>query len=90
MYGYNAEPPIAIPIYTVLPYCVIRGAAVSRQSPITVITLGWSKESIVVTSFISFLVSILVKIAVSTLQDAVSCSVITHLIFLPLFPIHIV
>ena len=23
MYGYNAEPPIAIPIYTVLPYCVI-------------------------------------------------------------------
>ena len=24
MYGYNAEPPIAIPIYTVLPYCVIQ------------------------------------------------------------------
>ena len=23
MYGYNAGPPIAIPIYTVLPYCVI-------------------------------------------------------------------
>ena len=23
MYAYNAEPPIAIPIYTVLPYCVI-------------------------------------------------------------------
>ena len=23
MYGYNAEPPIAIPIYTVLLYCVI-------------------------------------------------------------------
>ena len=23
MYGYNAEPPIAIPIYTVLPYCVM-------------------------------------------------------------------
>ena len=23
MYGYNAEPPIAIPMYTVLPYCVI-------------------------------------------------------------------
>ena len=23
MYGYNAEPPIAIPIYTVLPYYVI-------------------------------------------------------------------
>ena len=23
IYGYNAEPPIAIPIYTVLPYCVI-------------------------------------------------------------------
>ena len=23
MYSYNAEPPIAIPIYTVLPYCVI-------------------------------------------------------------------
>ena len=24
VYGYNAEPPIAIPIYTVLPYCVIK------------------------------------------------------------------
>ena len=24
MYGYNAEPPIAIPIYTVLPYCVMQ------------------------------------------------------------------
>ena len=24
MYGYNAGPPMAIPIYTVLPYCVIR------------------------------------------------------------------
>ena len=24
MYGYNTEPPIAIPIYTVLPYCVIQ------------------------------------------------------------------
>ena len=24
MYGYNAEPPIAIPIYTVLLYCAIR------------------------------------------------------------------
>ena len=23
MYGYNAETPIAIPIYTVLPYCVM-------------------------------------------------------------------
>ena len=23
MYGYNARPPMAIPIYTVLPYCVI-------------------------------------------------------------------
>ena len=23
MYGYNAGPPMAIPIYTVLPYCVI-------------------------------------------------------------------
>ena len=23
MYGYNAGPPTAIPIYTVLPYCVI-------------------------------------------------------------------
>ena len=23
MYGYNAEPPIAVPIYTVLPYCVM-------------------------------------------------------------------
>ena len=23
MYGYNAEPPIAFPIYTVLPYCVM-------------------------------------------------------------------
>ena len=27
MYGYNAEPPIAIPIYTVLPYCVIQVAS---------------------------------------------------------------
>ena len=25
MYGYEAEPPIAIPIYTVLPYRVIPG-----------------------------------------------------------------
>ena len=24
MYGYNAGPPMAIPIYTVLPYCVIK------------------------------------------------------------------
>ena len=24
MYGYNAGPPMAIPIYTVLPYCVIQ------------------------------------------------------------------
>ena len=24
MYGYNAGQPMAIPIYTVLPYCVIR------------------------------------------------------------------
>ena len=24
MYGYNAGPPMAIPIYTVLPYCVSR------------------------------------------------------------------
>ena len=23
VYGYNAGPPMAIPIYTVLPYCVI-------------------------------------------------------------------
>ena len=23
MYGYNAGPPLAIPIYTVLPYCVM-------------------------------------------------------------------
>ena len=28
MYGYNAEPPIAIPIYTVLPYCVIHSTTV--------------------------------------------------------------
>ena len=34
MYGYNAEPPIAIPIYTVLPYCVIgqAGASPSRTA----------------------------------------------------------
>ena len=25
MYGYNAGQPMAIPIYTVLPYCVIHG-----------------------------------------------------------------
>ena len=23
MYGYNAGPPMAFPIYTILPYCVI-------------------------------------------------------------------
>ena len=26
MYGYNAGPPMAIPIYTVLPYCAIMQA----------------------------------------------------------------
>ena len=26
MYGYNAGPPMAIPIYTVLPYCVIKSS----------------------------------------------------------------
>ena len=26
MYGYNAGQPMAIPIYTVLPYCVIKYA----------------------------------------------------------------
>ena len=32
MYGYNAEQPIAIPIYTVLPYCVIMQAVpISKQ-----------------------------------------------------------
>ena len=25
MYGYNAGQPMAIPTYTVLPYCVIQG-----------------------------------------------------------------
>ena len=28
MYGYIAEPPMAIPIYTVLPYCVISATLV--------------------------------------------------------------
>ena len=30
-YGYNAGPPMAIPIYTVLPYCVIYGARQHAQ-----------------------------------------------------------
>ena len=34
MYGYNAEQPIAIPIYTVLPYCVI------YRQRVQVVTLG--------------------------------------------------
>ena len=29
MFGYNAAPPMAIPIYTVLPYCVIIMQAIS-------------------------------------------------------------
>ena len=38
MYGYNAEPPIAIPIYTVLPYCVILTSDLNdRQDIIRVI-----------------------------------------------------
>ena len=28
MYGYNAGQPMAIPIYTVLPYCVIHSTTV--------------------------------------------------------------
>ena len=28
MYGYNAGPPLAIPIYTVLPYCVIHACII--------------------------------------------------------------
>ena len=32
MYGYNAEQPIAIPIYTVLPYCVITRCKSGRES----------------------------------------------------------
>ena len=33
MYGYNAEQPIAIPIYTVLPYCVKYTRTRSRSPP---------------------------------------------------------
>ena len=32
IYGYNAGPPIAIPIYTVLPYCVIIMQVVTKKS----------------------------------------------------------
>ena len=35
MYGYNAGPPMAIPICTVLPYCVIcMSLCTCRQAPI--------------------------------------------------------
>ena len=32
MYGYNAGQPMAIPIYTVLPYCVIISVVYERSS----------------------------------------------------------
>ena len=35
MYGYNAEQPIAIPIYTVLPYCVISTRKPSKCTDLT-------------------------------------------------------
>ena len=34
MYGYNAGPPIAIPIYTVLPYCVIMQVIATKSKHI--------------------------------------------------------
>ena len=49
MCGYNAEPPIAIPIYTVLPYCVIVGyvhtftaANIKSQNPGSLHLLCWN------------------------------------------------
>ena len=32
MYGYNAGQPMAIPIYTVLPYCVIIMQVIATKS----------------------------------------------------------
>ena len=37
---------------------IMRGAFLSRHIPMSVITFGWSKESIVVNSFISFFASV--------------------------------
>ena len=40
-YGYNAGPPTAIPIYTVLPYCVIQCTYIYVASKM-VLVLGWA------------------------------------------------
>ena len=34
MYGYNAGPPMAIPIYTVLPYCVVYSQEHIEREPV--------------------------------------------------------
>ena len=44
MYGYNAGPPMAIPIYTVLPYCVINTNDISLQSTIHINIITESKK----------------------------------------------
>ena len=41
MYGYNAAQPMAIPIYTVLPYCVIIGGDSTFVNSATFI-IRWS------------------------------------------------
>ena len=42
MYGYNAESHIAIPIYTVLPYCVIQTAhAVDPSRKLASLAIRW-------------------------------------------------
>ena len=44
MYGYNAEPPIAIPIYTVLPYCVIHFVIYSLTPFFCVLTIHYNAD----------------------------------------------
>ena len=44
MYGYNAEQPIAIPIYTVLPYCD-KVARVVFPSCSTIVMFGVMKSN---------------------------------------------
>ena len=50
MYGYNAGTPIAIPIYTVLPYCVI-----------TMTMLVGSQDSVPSLMFVSSMISEICK-----------------------------
>ena len=49
MYGYNAGQPMAIPIYTVLPYCVITEelwphSIAEEMKGTKVLTLGAGRE----------------------------------------------